>query len=103
VELIDFKLAANRPPAENHESQLRLYAEAARILGLNPVRLVIHNLDVDNPWREDIEEDEAAKSAFKSQLHEWISGIAGASFGKKPNKKTYAACDFVRFCNSRRS
>ncbi len=98
MELIDIKTAANRPPGEHHESQLRLYAEAARLLGLNPVRLVIHDLDADTPGRAVIEENEAAQSAFKAKLRGWITGIGEARFDKKRNKKTCASCDLLRLC-----
>ncbi len=43
--------AGDQPPSEHHENQLRLYAEAARVLGMNPVRLAIHNLDVKDGGR----------------------------------------------------
>ena len=43
VELIDFKTSENRPPSEIHINQLRLYAAASERLGLEPVKLAIHD------------------------------------------------------------
>ena len=101
VELLDFKTAANRPPSEHHKSQLRLYAEAARLLGLNPVRLAIHDLDEEGGGRIEIEDDEAAVDHFRSELRDWVERIVGGRFAPPSKRKPCMGCDFQTLCSER--
>lgn len=98
VELIDFKTAADTPNAEHRRNQLRLYAEAARVLGLNVVRLAIHDLDAHNGGRLVVQEDRAAADRFRSQLHTWVQQIASGEFQGRFRPDACPACDFVRLC-----
>jgi len=101
VELVDFKTAANRPPSQQHQNQLRLYAEAARALGMNPVRLAIHDLDADRGGRMPVEDSERAREEFRAELQGWLEQIAVGDFLPKWDAKTCPACDFMRLCNRR--
>jgi DNA helicase-2/ATP-dependent DNA helicase PcrA len=98
VELIDFKTAGDRPPSEHHQNQLRLYAEAARVLGMNPVRLAIHDLDVKGGGRIPVPEDPAAAKRFRTQLRGWLRQIAAGQFPPLSRRDSCRACDFVRLC-----
>jgi DNA helicase-2/ATP-dependent DNA helicase PcrA len=100
VELIDFKTAANRPPSEHHQNQLRLYAQAARTLGLNPIRLVIHDLDADNGGRIEVPYDTAAADCFRTELHGWLDGIEAGRFEVRRRSARCAACDFKLLCGA---
>jgi DNA helicase-2/ATP-dependent DNA helicase PcrA len=99
VELIDFKTAGDRPSSEHHENQLRLYSEAARVLGLNPVRLAIHNLDAEEGGRILVDEDQAEADRFRSQLRAWLRQIAAGEFPPSSRRESCPACDFVRLCS----
>src|SRR5690606_11529580 len=68
VELVDFKTTSNRPPADIHVNQLRLYAAAAEAMGLEPVRLAIHDLDTDGGARQLVPLDHAAREAVRDRL-----------------------------------
>ena len=98
VELVDFKTAAERPPSSQHQNQLRLYAEAVRVLGLNPVRLVIHDLNADNGGRILVEENEGKAAAFRDELHVWIEDIRECKFLTKRISVKCRKCDFKTFC-----
>jgi hypothetical protein len=98
VELVDFKTAAYGPPSIQHQNQLRLYAEAARVLGMNPVRLVIHDLHADNGGRILVEENESQVVAFRSELYKWIEDIHQRTFLIKRIGTGCISCDFTRFC-----
>lgn len=98
VELIDFKTSGDRPPGQHHQNQLRLYAEAARVLGLNPVRLVIHDLNTNEGGRILVREDPAALDQFRSQLRVWLSRIQSGEFPRLSRRDACQACDFVRLC-----
>jgi DNA helicase-2/ATP-dependent DNA helicase PcrA len=100
VELIDFKTAAERPPSPQHQNQLRLYAEAVRVLGMNPVRLVIHDLDNDNGGRILVEENEEKASSFRNELREWVGDIREGKFLTKRISLKCRKCDFKTFCRS---
>jgi DNA helicase-2/ATP-dependent DNA helicase PcrA len=100
VELVDFKTAAERPPSAHHENQLRLYAEAVRVLGMNPVKLVIHDLDADNGGRILVEENEGKVTAFRGELHKWIEGIREHKFLTKRISVQCRKCDFKIFCRA---
>jgi hypothetical protein len=99
VELVDFKTASNRPPSEHHKNQLRLYAEAARVVGWNPVRLAIHDLDADNGGRIAIEDDASAAGTFRTELHGWVERIVSGDFEPPRRRTACAACDFARLCS----
>lgn len=101
VEFVDFKTAANRPLSQQHQNQLRLYAEAARALGMNPVRLAIHDLDADRGGRMPVEDSERAREEFRAELQGWLEQIAVGDFLPKWDAKTCPACDFMRLCNRR--
>lgn len=98
VELVDFKTAAERPPSAQHQNQLRLYAEAVRVLGMNPVKLVIHDLDADNGGRISVEEDEGKVAAFRDELRKWIEEIRERKFLAKRISARCRTCDFKIFC-----
>src|SRR5690606_20608844 len=87
VELVDFKTTANRPPAEMHVNQLRLYAAAAEAMGLEPVRLAIHDLDADGGARQSVPQDHAAdrKSTRLNSSHVKISYAVFCLKKKKTN------------------
>lgn len=99
VELVDFKTTANRPPAEMHVNQLRLYAAAAEAMGLEPVRLAIHDLDADGGARQSVPQDHAAREAFRVRLEEWADGIRAGRFEPTADPAAVCpGCDFRRFC-----
>ena len=98
VELVDFKTAANRPPAEHHQGQLRLYAHAARLLGMNPVRLVIHDLDADTGGRITVEHNEAEEARFRRQVQDWLKSIAEGRFSRVRRHGKCGSCDFAKLC-----
>jgi DNA helicase-2/ATP-dependent DNA helicase PcrA len=98
VELVDFKTSANRPPSKQHQNQLRMYGEAARALGMNPVRLVIHDLDAEHGGPMSVEDSERERETFRAELREWIEQIHAGSFSRKKDRKACPSCDFVRLC-----
>lgn len=98
VELVDFKTSVNRPPSELHINQLRLYATAAERLGLQPVRLVIHDLDADAGGRIEVLNDAREREAFEQQLEAWVEGIREGAFKPIDSRKVCRGCDFRRFC-----
>jgi hypothetical protein len=101
VELVDFKTAANRPPTPQHQNQLRLYAEAVRVLGKNPVRLFIHDLDADAGRRAEVPEGKAEVRQFRTELRDWLSAIHEGAF--PPHRSSACGpCDFKRLCKSTR-
>jgi DNA helicase-2/ATP-dependent DNA helicase PcrA len=101
VELVDFKTAAERPPSAQHQNQLRLYAEAVRVLGMNPVKLVIQDLDADNGGRILVEENKGKVTAFRDELRKWIEDIREHKFLTKRISVGCRGCDFKIFCQSR--
>lgn len=101
VELVDFKTAAERPPSLQHQNQLRLYAEAIRILGMNPVRLIIHDLNADNGGRISVEEDESKVANFRDELRKWIENIRECRFLTKRVSVGCRSCDFKLYCQPR--
>jgi DNA helicase-2/ATP-dependent DNA helicase PcrA len=101
VEFVDFKTAASRPPSEHHRNQLRLYAEAARVLGWNPVQLSIHDLDADNGGRITVENDALAASDFRAELHSWVDRIVSGDFEPRRSRGRCDSCDFARLCGRR--
>ncbi|MGH9106767.1 MAG: RecB family exonuclease [Acidimicrobiales bacterium] len=102
VELVDFKTSSNRPPAEVHQNQMRLYAAAAERLGLEPVALWIHDLDDDLADGEEprirVRHDDREREAFAGTLQGWVEGIQGGRFGPTGAPGSCRACDFRRFC-----
>jgi DNA helicase-2/ATP-dependent DNA helicase PcrA len=99
VELVDFKTTSNRPPAEMHVNQLRLYAAAAEAMGLEPVRLAIHDLDTDGGARQPVPQDDRAREAFRERLEEWADGIRSGRFEPTAEPEVVCpGCDFRRFC-----
>jgi hypothetical protein len=100
VELIDFKTAANQAPDKRHQNQLRLYAEAARTLGLNPVRLIIHNLDTENGGRIIVDENESEMAQFRDELYFSLEEIEAGRFPAKKSKDTCSIGDFDSLCES---
>lgn len=61
-----FKTSATELPADHHQNQLRLYAKAARTLGRNPVRMVIHDLSEDSGLRSEVEDAPSRREHFRS-------------------------------------
>ncbi len=100
VELVDFKTSENRPPSEFHQNQLRLYAAAAEKLGLEPVRLSIHDLDADEGGRFDVPHDPSARDAFRDKLSRMVDGMQAARFDPAGEAKICSRCDFVAFCSA---
>lgn len=99
VELVDFKTTSNRPPEEMHVNQLRLYAAAAEAMGLEPVRLAIHDLDADGGARQPVPQDDAAREAFRERLEAWAEGIRTGRFEPPENREVVCrGCDFRQFC-----
>lgn len=99
VELVDFKTTSNRPPEEMHVNQLRLYAAAAEAMGLEPVRLAIHDLDADGGARQPVPQDDAAREAFRERLETWAEGIRTGRFEPTENREVVCrGCDFRQFC-----
>jgi DNA helicase-2/ATP-dependent DNA helicase PcrA len=102
VELIDFKTSSNRPPSETHENQLRMYAAAVERLGLEPVRLAIHDLDTDLPSgdspRVEVSNDEEEREAFRDRLGSLVEGIRDGVFMPAEDRTRCRSCDFRRFC-----
>jgi len=100
VELVDFKTAANRPPSAVHENQLRMYAEALRIVGLHPVRLIIYDLDADNGRAIYVEQTEGKVAAFRDRLRRWIDDICEGRFPRRPHPRRCRSCDFAELCRA---
>jgi DNA helicase-2/ATP-dependent DNA helicase PcrA len=98
VVLVDFKTSEGRPPSELHQNQLRLYAEACRALGLNPVQLIIHDLDSDMGGRVPVDQDEEQTKSFRKQLGGWVSGIRAGRFRPSESPAACQDCDFHTFC-----
>ena len=97
VEIIDIKTAENRPPLPQHQSQLRLYAQAARTLGLNPVRLVIHDLDSEDGAAIPVEESLTELAQFQEDMCRWVHGIRSGHFS--PLGATgCGTCDYAALC-----
>jgi len=100
IELVDFKTAANRPPSRQHQNQLRMYAEAVRALGMNPIRLAIHDLDADNGGRILVEESESEVAMFRAELRQWLEEIHAGRFPSKRSGLTCPSCDFQNLCQA---
>ena len=98
VELVDFKTSAESPPLERHKNQLMMYAEAVRLLGANPVRLVIHHLDDVPEDRIEVKENPKRAAEFRSEMVNWIEGISKGSFRKKRSPQACRSCDFKTLC-----
>lgn len=94
VEIVDFKTTANRPPAEIHQDQLRLYAAAMARTGYEPVRLAIH--DLEQGERIEVPANPSAQAAFRARLEGWTDGIRSRIF--EPNTTACRTCDFLAFC-----
>ena len=93
VEIIDIKTSEKRPPMAQHKNQLRLYGEAARIMGMNPLRLTIHDLDSDDGSAVAVETDDKELDLFKEQICRWVHGIRNRSFAARIGPGC-RACDF---------
>ncbi len=98
VELVDLKTTANRPPSEIHANQLRMYALAVERLGLEPVRLWIHDLEVDGGGRSEVPNDEAERERFRERLQGWVEGIRAGRYEPAARIEVCSGCDFRRFC-----
>jgi DNA helicase-2/ATP-dependent DNA helicase PcrA len=98
VVLIDFKTSANRPPSMHHQNQIRMYAEAVKALGMNPVKLAIHDLDDENGERIDIDASEEIVEAFRADLAQILQNITKGKFSRKKSKTGCSACDFTVIC-----
>ena len=98
VELIDFKTSENRPPSEIHINQLRLYAAASERLGLEPVKLAIHDLEADEGRRHVFGNDDRERNAFATRLEEWVEGVRSEDFKPVEDRSICPDCDFRRFC-----
>lgn len=99
VEIIDVKSSENRPPLMQHKNQLRLYGEAARIMGMNPVRLTIHDLDSDDGTVIPVEADDRELDLFKDEICRWIYGIKNQRFEPKTGRLC-GTCDFTKVCGT---
>ncbi len=97
VEIVDIKTAENSPPLPQHQNQLRLYAQAARTLGLNPVRLVIHDLDSEDGAAIPVEENPRELARFQEDMCRWVDGIRTASFTSRRGPAC-GGCDYTRLC-----
>ncbi len=98
VALIDFKTSVNRPRAEFHRNQLRLYADAARRMGWEPVSLAIHDLDANNGKRIFIPPDETEQLTFAHQLRYWANQISKGEFIPTNDPRICRGCDFRQVC-----
>jgi DNA helicase-2/ATP-dependent DNA helicase PcrA len=99
IELVDFKTAANRPPNKLHQNQLRMYAEAARALGMNPIRLLIHDLDAERGEPILVEDNDRDRAQFSADLERWLEQIHAGDFPPNRSADTCPFCDFVRLCD----
>jgi hypothetical protein len=86
------------PPSEIHQNQLRLYAAAAERLGLEPVRLSIHDLDSEKCDRIDVPHDAVASGRFTQRLQSWVAGIRAGTFTPAEDRGACRGCDFAGFC-----
>ncbi|NIR48545.1 ATP-dependent helicase [candidate division KSB1 bacterium] len=98
VEILDFKTAEKRPPTEQHQNQLRLYAEAVRFLGMNPVKLIIHDLDSEKGEHFLVEENESERDVFREKMHCWLRDIREGNFDRKREDGFCENCDFMGLC-----
>ncbi|MEW6228694.1 MAG: PD-(D/E)XK nuclease family protein [Bacillota bacterium] len=97
VEIVDIKTAENRPPLPQHQNQLRLYARAARTLGLNPVGLAIHDLDSEEGAAIPVEEDPRELGAFEEDMCRWVHGIRRGRFSSLSGTGC-RTCDYTGLC-----
>jgi DNA helicase-2/ATP-dependent DNA helicase PcrA len=97
VVLVDFKTTEDRPPPPTHENQLRLYAEACRALGRNPVALEIHDLRPQGRVHV-VKDDPGRRDAFRRELEGWVRGIRSGRFEPCEGRKACTRCDFRSFC-----
>jgi len=97
VEIVDIKTAENRPPLPQHQNQLRLYAQAARMLGLKPVRLVIHDLDSEDGAAIPVEENPAELARFQEDMCRWVHGIRRGRFSPL-GATACRTCDYAGLC-----
>jgi len=97
VEIVDIKTAENRPPLPQHQNQLRLYAQAARTLGLNPVSLVIHDLDSEDGAAIPVEENPSELARFQEDMCRWVHGIRSGGFSPLGGTSC-RTCDYRGLC-----
>jgi DNA helicase-2/ATP-dependent DNA helicase PcrA len=100
VELVDYKTAANRPPSMVHQNQLRVYAEAVRALGMNPIRLIIHDLDAERGEPIPVEDSPHKRALFSADMQRWLEQIHAGDFPPNRSDDTCPHCDFVRLCDT---
>jgi len=68
-------------------------------MGLEPVRLAIHDLDTDGGARQLVPLDHAAREAFRERLEAWAEGIRAGRFEPPAQPEVVCkGCDFWRFC-----
>ena len=70
----------NRPPSEIRINQPRLYAVASEQLGLEPVKLAVHDLEAEKGHRHVFENDDRERDAFTTRLEKWVEGIRSGDF-----------------------
>jgi DNA helicase-2/ATP-dependent DNA helicase PcrA len=97
VEVVDLKTAESSPPLPQHRNQLRLYARALRASGLEPVRILIYDLESDGAGILPVEDDRAEYAAFEAGVSEWLRGIRRGDFPRRKGKSC-AACDYGSLC-----
>jgi hypothetical protein len=84
--------------SQPHQNQLRCYAAALRRLGLNPVRLAIHDLDTVSGGRTEVRESDDDFAVFHDRLHAWIAGISERDFAHPARREAFRACELEVLC-----
>ncbi len=75
-----------------------MYALAVERMGMEPVGLWIHDLEVDGGGRVAVSNDDAERERFRERLEGWVEGIRQGRYEPAARIETCSACDFRRFC-----
>lgn len=98
VEIVDLKTSENRPPLPRHKNQLRLYGKALGLLGKNPVRLTIHDLDSEDGHVIEVEPNDTEFGEFEAEMARWLWGIRNSRF-EPVFGPACKACDYAGLCS----
>jgi hypothetical protein len=68
------------------------------VLGLEPVKLAIHDLEADEGRRHVFGNDDRERDAFATRLEEWVEAIRGGDLRPVSDRSICPDCDFRGFC-----
>lgn len=78
--------------------QLRLHAEVAPVLGRNPLRPAVHDLNGQRGERIPVEDDVAAADGFRAKLSGWVQRMCQGELARPGLRKGCAAPEYGRLC-----